>query len=199
MDSTGNKANMSIDSRSSATGVIVALLRGINVGGKNRLRMKELIALFVDAGCDDVRTYIQSGNVVFRTGPAVGEEISSIISASILSRFGYRVPVITRTAREFQEIVRANPFVKAGAEADKLHVIFLAELPDGAQVEALDPDRSPGDEFAVQGREIYLHCPNGVARSKLTNSYFDSRLSTTSTTRNWRTVQRLFELATGAG
>ena len=199
MDLTGNKANMSIDSRSSATGVIVALLRGINVGGKNRMPMKELAALFVDAGCDDVRTYIQSGNVVFRTGPAEGEEISSIISASILSRFGYRVPVITRTGREFQTIVQANPFVEAGADADKLHVFFLADLPDGAQVEALDPDRSPGDEFAVQGREIYLYCPNGVARTKLTNSYFDSRLSTTSTTRNWRTVLRLLELATGAG
>jgi uncharacterized protein (DUF1697 family) len=199
LDSTGNKANMSIDSRSNATGVTIALLRGINVGGKNRLPMKELAALFVDAGCDDVRTYIQSGNVVFRTVPAEGEEISSIISASILSRFGYRVPVITRTAREFQTIVQANPFVEAGADADKLHVFFLADLPDGAQVEALDPDRSPGDEFAVQGREIYLYCPNGVARTKLTNSYFDSRLSTTSTTRNWRTVLRLLELATGAG
>ena len=161
--------------------------------------MKELAALFVDAGCEDVRTYIQSGNVVFRTGPAGGEEIASVISASILSRFGYRIPVITRTARAFQEIVRANPFLEAGAEADKLHVMFLAELPDGAQVEALDPDRSPGDEFAVMGREIYLHCPNGVARSKLTNSYFDSRLSTISTTRNWRTTLKLLELATGAG
>ena len=199
MDSTGNKANMPIDSRSNATGVTIALLRGINVGGKNRMPMKELSALFVDAGCDDVRTYIQSGNVVFRTGPAVGEEISATISASILSRFDYRVPVIIRTAREFQEIVRANPFVEAGAEADKLHVMFLAELPDGANVEALDTDRSPGDEFAVMGREIYLHCPNGVARSKLTNSYFDTRLATISTTRNWRTTLKLLELATGAG
>ena len=199
MDSTGNKANMPIDSRSNATGVTIALLRGINVGGKNRMPMKELSALFVDAGCDDVRTYIQSGNVVFRTGPAVGEEISATISASILSRFDYRVPVIIRTAREFQEIVRANPFVEAGAEADKLHVMFLAELPDGANVEALDTDRSPGDEFAVMGREIYLHCPNGVARSKLTNSYFDSRLATISTTRNWRTTLKLLELATDAG
>lgn len=199
MDSKGNIANMSIDSKSSGTGVSVALLRGINVGGKNRLPMKELAALFVEAGCDDVRTYIQSGNVVFRTGPAGGVEISSIISASILDRFGYQVPVITRTAREFQEIVQANPFVEAGAEADKLHVMFLAELPDGAQVETLDRQRSPGDEFAVRGREVYLHCPNGVARSKLTNSYFDSRLSTTSTSRNWRTVRKLLELAAGAG
>ena len=190
---------MSTDSWESGTGVNVALLRGINVGGKNRLPMKELVALFVDAGCEDVRTYIQSGNVVFRTGPAGGAEIASVISASILNHFGYRIPVITRTARDFQEIVQANPFLGAGAETDKLHVMFLAELPDSAQVDALDPDRSPGDEFAVMGREIYLHCPNGVARSKLTNSYFDSRLSTTSTTRNWRTVQRLLELATGAG
>ena len=190
---------MTINGRSSATGVTIALLRGINVGGKNRLPMKELAALFVDAGCEDVRTYIQSGNVVFRTGSTEGEDISTVISASILSRLGYQIPVITRTAREFQEIVQANPFVEAGAEADKLHFMFLAELPDSANVEALDTDRSPGDEFAVQGREIYLYCPNGVARTKLTNSYFDSRLSTTSTTRNWRTVQRLLELATGTG
>ena len=155
--------------------------------------------MFVDAGGDDVRTYIQSGNVVFRTGSTGEEEISSIISASILRRFELSNSRITRTAQELQEIVQANPFVEAGAEADKLHVFFLADLPDGAQVETLDPDRSPGDEFAVLGREIYLHCPNGVARSKLTNSYFDSRLSTTSTTRNWRTVLRLLELATGAG
>ena len=77
--------------------------------------------------------------------------------------------------------------------------MFLAELPDSASVEALDPARSPGDEFAVVGREVYLHCPNGVARSKLTNSYFDSKLSTTSTSRNWRTVGKLLELAAEAG
>ena len=189
---------MTTDDRDGAKAINIALLRGINVGGKNKLPMKELAALFVAAGCVDVRTYIQSGNVVFRMGPAGGEDISSVISASILDHFGYRVPVITRTARAFQEIVRANPFLEAGAETDKLHVMFLAELPDNASVEALDPERSPGDEFAVMGREIYLHCPNGVARSKLTNSYFDSRLSTTSTSRNWKTVQKLLELAAAA-
>ena len=95
---------MPIDSKNSATGVNVALLRGINVGGKNRLPMKELAAMFVDLGCDDVRTYIQSGNVLFRTAPTLGEDISSLISSSILSRFGYRVPVVTRTAQDLQEI-----------------------------------------------------------------------------------------------
>ena len=195
MDLAGNKANMPIDGGTSATGVNVALLRGINVGGKNRLPMKELAAMFVDLGCDDVRTYIQSGNVLFRTSPTLGKDISSLISSSILSRFGYRVPVVTRTAQDLQEIVQANPFLEAGAETDKLHVVFLPDLPDGAHVEALDPNRSPSDEFAVLGREIYLHCPNGLARSKLTNNYFDSRLSTTSTMRNWRTVLELLELS----
>ena len=99
---------MTINGESGGAGINVALLRGINVGGKNKLPMKELAALFVDAGCEEVRTYIQSGNVVFRTGSAVGEEISSIISASILDRFGYQVPVITRTARELQEIAEGQ-------------------------------------------------------------------------------------------
>lgn len=190
---------MTTDGRDSGTGVNIALLRGINVGGKNKLPMKELAALFVEAGCEEVRTYIQSGNVVFRTGSSDVEEISSIISASIQDRYGYQVPVITRTAGELQEIMEANPFVEAGAETDRLHVMFLADLPDSASVDSLDPERSPDDEFAVRGREVYLHCPNGVARSKLTNSYFDSRLSTTSTSRNWRTVRKLLELAAGAG
>ena len=172
----------------------VALLRGINVGGKNKLPMADLVAIFREAGCDDVRTYIQSGNVVFRAGPALVGDIPSLISTSIMDQFGYRIPLVTRTASEFQRIVQANPFAEIGAEANKLHVLFLADLPDRARVEALDPNRSPGDEFAVLGREIYLHCPNGVARTKLTNAYFDSGLSTTSTSRNWRTVGKLLEM-----
>lgn len=190
---------MSSAGASQSIGPSVALLRGINVGGKNRLPMKELAAIFEESGCNDVRTYIQSGNVVFRADPTATEDIRSLISASILSRFGFQVPVVTRTDRELEEVVERNPFLHAGAEADKLHVAFLAEQPDDAQVDALDPNRSPGDEFAVLGREVYLHCPNGLARTKLTNSYFDTTLSTTSTMRNWKTVLKLLELATGAG
>ena len=196
MASTRNKDNPDYDNRSEAAGVNIALLRGINVGGKNRLPMKELAAMFVDAGCDDVRTYIQSGNVLFRREPTPGEDIPSLISASILDRFGYRIPIVTRTAREIREAVSANPFVAAGMDADKLHVAFLPEPPDAALVETLDPNRSPGDQFVALGREVYLYCPNGFARTKLTNNYFDSGLSTTSTTRNWRTVLKLLELAT---
>ena len=104
---------------------------------------------------------------------------------------------MTRRADEIEAVVDANPFLQAGAETDKLHVVFLADEPDAERVEALDPDRSPPDEFTVRGREVYLHCPNGMARSKLTNSYFDSTLSTVSTMRNWKTVGKLLELAQG--
>ena len=197
MDSIADQCDGPPDKESGAPDVNIALLRGINVGGKNRLPMKELVAMFVDAGCDDVRTYIQSGNVLYRRKPTGYEDIPSLISASILDRFGHRIPIITRTRQEFSAVVRANPFAGSDADADKLHVVFLPETPEAASVEALDPDRSPGDKFAVLGREVYLYCPNGFARTKLTNSYFDSRLSTTTTTRNWRTVLKLLELATG--
>ena len=133
--------------------VSVALLRGINVGGKNRLPMKELAALFVKAGCVDVRTYIQSGNVLFRADPKLAAEVPSLIVNAILAGFGYKVPVVTRESQELQDIVQANPFLDARTEADKLHVLFLADLPEAAHVAALDPNRSPDDEFAVLGRE----------------------------------------------
>ncbi len=181
-------------SNDDTAGANVALLRGINVGGKNKLPMAELAAMFREAGCDDVRTYIQSGNVVFRSSPEMAGDIPSLISASIMEQFGYSIPVVTRTAGEFREIVQVNPFAETGAEANKLHVMFLADLPDRAHVEVLDPNRSPGDEFAVMGREVFLHFPNGVARSKLTNAYFDSGLSTISTSRNWRTVGKLLDM-----
>jgi uncharacterized protein (DUF1697 family) len=171
----------------------VALLRGINVGGNNMLPMKELAKMFADAACTDVRTYIQSGNVIFnKPGSAAG--IADRIAASIEKRFGFRVPVILRTAEELRKTIRDNPFLAAGVDAKALHVYFLAEAPNARAIAGLDPARSAGDAFQVRGQEIYLHLPNGMGRSKLTNAYFDSKLSTTCTARNWATVLRLSEM-----
>jgi len=172
----------------------VALLRGINVGGKNRLPMKSLSALFTDARCTDVQTYVQSGNVTFGATPSLARRIPAVIENAIADQFGLRVPIVTRTAAELHAAAKGNPFVSDETDTGTLHVAFLAAEPTPAQVAALDPDRSPPVEFAVRGREIYLRLPNGVARSKLTNAYFDSRLGTTSTLRNWRTVLKLVEL-----
>jgi uncharacterized protein (DUF1697 family) len=175
----------------------VALLRGVNVGGKNILPMADLSRMFEEAGCAGVRTYIQSGNVRFSASQAKAAKLPSLIAARIAEQFGHRTPVLLRSAEELGETIRNNSFLQAGAPENHLHVLFLADQPDPGAVASLDPDRSPPDAFVVRGREIYLRCPNGVGVTKLTNAWFDSRLATISTGRNWRTVLKLLELAQG--
>ena len=157
--------------------------------------MEHLARLFEEAGCVDVRTYIQSGNVLFGASRSQAGGLPARISTSIADEFGYRIPVMLRTVEEFGETIRNNPFVESGAPENWLHVLFLASHPDARVVAALDPDRSPPDAYAVRGREIYLQLPNGVAKTRLTNAYFDARLATVTTGRNWRTVRKLFDLA----
>jgi uncharacterized protein (DUF1697 family) len=171
----------------------VALLRGINLGNKNKLPMKDLAQMFVDAGCSDVKTYIQSGNVVFTAPASVLKGLPEQIEAQIAKKFGHRPPVILRTGKELAAIAQANPFLKRGEDADRVHIMFLAEKPAASAVKALDRQRCPPDEFEVRGKEVYLFLPNGVGRSKLTNAYFDSKLSTISTIRNWRTLLTLLD------
>jgi uncharacterized protein (DUF1697 family) len=175
----------------------VALLRGINVGGKNKLPMKDLCAMFTSAGCTDVRNYIQSGNIVFQAERALAAKLPALITRAIAERCGLQVPVVLRSAEEMRAIPVQNPVLGSGERPEELAVCFLADLPDPARVAALDPHRSPPDAFVVHGREIYLRCPNGFAGTKLTTGYFDSKLATISTFRNWRTVLTLIEMLDG--
>jgi Uncharacterized protein conserved in bacteria len=172
----------------------LALLRGINLGPKNKIAMPDLAKIFGDAGCSNVRTYIQSGNVIFAATSELSGRLPDLITAQIQQRFGHRVPVILRTFGEMQAVVRSNPFLKEGAAGDILHVMFLADLPKAGAASSLDPDRSPPNRFIVRGKEVYLLFPDGFARNKLTSAYFDSKLGTIGTVRNWRTVTRLLEL-----
>jgi uncharacterized protein (DUF1697 family) len=173
----------------------IALLRGINVGGKNKLPMKELIEMFGVAGCRNAVHYIQSGNVVFQAEPRVAKQLAALIPAAVEKRFGHKPPVVLRTAEQLKTAISENPFLAQGASPDRLHVMFLDGVPDAAAVKMLDPDRSPPDRFIVIGQEVYLQLPNGGGNSKLTNAYFDSKLKTISTVRNWRTVLKLAEMA----
>jgi uncharacterized protein (DUF1697 family) len=175
----------------------VALLRGINVGGKNKILMKDLSAIFVEAGCKNVRTFIQSGNVIFDSSAKLSARVPGLIAARITDSFGYKTPVVMRSMAELGDVVSMNPFLNAGASQDSLHVLFLADVPAAGKVEALDPHRSPPDEYIVRGREVYFRLSNSAADTKLTNAYFDSKLTTTSTGRNWRTVTKLLELMRG--
>lgn len=177
----------------------VALLRGLNVGGKNRLPMRELRDVFLASGCHRVQTYIQSGNVVFAAGTNELENLSDRIMVAIEERFGLTVPLVTRSAPDLARVIESNPFDLEEDDSRGLHVGFLLDEPDPRDVTSLDPNRSPSDRFQVSGREVYLWCPNGIGRSKLTTQYFDSRLHTVMTVRNWRTVNRLAEMASVKG
>lgn len=175
----------------------IALLRGVNVGGNHKLPMATLTAIVRDVGGEDVATYIQSGNVVYRVARAEVSASGVAIARAIERRCGFPAPVIVRTARELSAVVRANPYATPGVDPKTLHVVFLANAASAAQVAALDAKRSPADALTAVKREIFLHCPNGIGQSKFTNAYFDSVLTTTTTARNWNTVQALLALASG--
>jgi uncharacterized protein (DUF1697 family) len=173
----------------------IALLRGINVGGKTLIKMPELKSLLASMGFDDVTTYIQSGNVVFSSSSGDGQALAAAIEERIAETFGLRPTVLIRTPMELTEIADGNPFLGRETDLSKLHVVFLSGPPAAASVEELDPKRSPPDEFSVRGREIYLHLPNGMGRSKLTVDYFEKRLGVRATARNWKTLNKLIELS----
>lgn len=181
------------------TGAQVAFLRGINVGGKHKLPMAALAEMFTQAGADEVTTYVQSGNVVFTVAEPTVETVAQRVAQAIRERCGFDAPIVIRSAGELEAVVARNPFLEAGTDTGTLHVGFLAEEPEQSRVAQLRPARSPGDSFRVIGRDIFLHLPNGVARSKLTNAYFDTALATTTTIRNWRTVLKLTEIAKAIG
>ena len=157
--------------------------------------MAPLRAMFEEAGCSRVSSYIQSGNIVFEAEDELAERVPAAIAAAISRRYGYAISVVTRRADELGSVVAGNPFLRAGADPATLHVGFLADFPEPGNVAALDGDRSPPDRFAVLGREIFLHCPDGLAGTKLSNRYFEAALKTRNTVRNWRTVLALVELA----
>ena len=183
----------------SKVGTYIALLRAINVSGKNKLPMNDLRDLVTGLGALDVRTYIQSGNVVFDAAESLAERLPDLLRRAIEDRFGFRVPVLMPNAKELSLVATGNPLLKPDVDLRTLHVAFLPERPSAARVGALDPDRSLPDEFAVRGWEIYLRCPNGYGRTKLTNAYFDSKLAVTTTVRSWRTVLKLVEMASVKG
>jgi uncharacterized protein (DUF1697 family) len=172
----------------------VALLRGVNVGGKNKLPMNGLVGLFEELGCSNVSTFIQSGNVIFEAKFAILKNLEFAAENLIAKRYHIKVPVIMRSADELRHSIRENPFAKTAADPASLALMFLKDKPSSEAKNSLDPNRSPGDLFELQNREIYLQLGNGFAKTKLTNAYFDSKLKTICTGRNWNTALKLLSL-----
>lgn len=167
----------------------VALLRGVNLGGRNRVPMADLRLLFESLGATDVATFIQSGNVVFSSAAPVG---AVELAAAVGERFGITTDVVLRDQIELEQVLLDNPF--AGVEPDRLHVAFLARRPDPAVWRDLDGAAFQPDQFAPHGGEVYLHLPDGMARTKLP-AYLGRRLRIPMTVRNWATVTKLSQLA----
>jgi uncharacterized protein (DUF1697 family) len=176
----------------------VALLRAVNVGGRNSLPMPALREALAAAGLDDVSTVLQSGNVVFRSGKTEAA-VAKLVRATIADGFGLDTRALVRSGKELAAIAAKNPFLAGRETRDPktLHVAFLEKAPTKAATAALDPDRSPPDAFAVRGREVYLSYPSGSGRSNLTLAYLEKVLRVEGTARNWRTVRRLAELLAG--
>ncbi len=176
--------------------IYVAMLRGINVGRGKVVKMERLRASLESLGLSEVRTYVQSGNVVFNSKQKSGAELSKKIEAKIQRDFGFAVPVILKTSKEIEQTVRDNPLVKEkGIDHSKLHVTFLSDAPAAAAVKTLEPLATSRERFRVLNREVYLYCPDGYGRSKLTNTTIEKKFSLVATTRNWRTVNALLEMA----
>jgi uncharacterized protein (DUF1697 family) len=176
--------------------VYIAMLRGINIGPHKRMKMEKLRASCQALGFDQVASYIQSGNLVFKAGKTSAAAVSAKIEKCIAADFGFEAAVIARTADELKEIIRANPLLKEpGVDESKLHIVFLSEPPAAEARKKLQSLTLPPDRVRVSGREIYFYFPNGVSGSSLWKHNLDRITAVSGTMRNWRTVCTLDQMA----
>jgi len=171
----------------------VSLLRGINVSGQKQIKMVELVKAYEELGFKNVQTYIQSGNVVFETNDS--GDLDKVIGQKIFEKWKFEVPVLVLKKEQIQKIVNWNPFLlEDGIELDKLHVTFLSGAPGSEHLEAIESNNYGNDRYIVLDTTVYLYCPNGYGRTRLTNTFFENKLKVSATTRNWKTVNILVGL-----
>jgi uncharacterized protein (DUF1697 family) len=172
----------------------IAILRGINVGGKRKILMDDLKALCEKLGLENVRTYIQSGNLIF-TSETINSELENNLEKAITDKFGFDVPVIVRSSEELQTSIDKNPFFDGDADIDRLHLTFLKEKPTKENEEKTLTYNYAPDKFKIDGRNVFIFCTGKYHKSKLTNAFFEKKLNTGATTRNWKTVLKLYDLS----
>jgi uncharacterized protein (DUF1697 family) len=169
------------------------MLRGINVSGHKKLKMGELKKLYESLGFSDVQTYIQSGNVIFKSSGKDVSKLASSINEKIKEIFGLDVGVIIRTKDELEQLIANNPFAKK--DESKLYVTFLSAIPTNVPTDEISKVKNKAEEFFVTDQAVYLFCPYGYGRSKLSNTLFEKKLKVSATTRNWETVKALLNMA----
>ena len=173
----------------------VCLLRGINISGQKLMKMKELQAALDERGLEDVRTYIQSGNVVFRAKGKRADKLRDVVRDAINTRWGFDVPTLVISAEDLRAIAAANPYASdTDKDPARTFVMFFVEPPDAAKVRELPPSPGGAVEFIVGARAIYAHYPNGYGTTKMDNNFFERKLGVAMTARNVRTVKVLLEM-----
>ena len=176
--------------------ILISMLRGINVGGHNKIKMEELRKVYESLGFQNITTYVQSGNVLFTSNENKIEKIAESIEQQIKNTFAFSVSVIIRERKDFQNIIQINPFL-IGRNEDpvKLYVTFLSKPVPALKIDNLKVPESGNDEFFIMGKEIFLFCPDGYGRTKLSNNFFEKKLNVVATTRNWKSVITLYKMA----
>jgi len=183
------------ESRSTKSRQKIALLRGINVGGNNRIKMVDLVSALTDVGLVDVRTYIQSGNICFESSASCSN-LEKLVVNAISDRFGIQVPALVREQKYFEQLIAQSPFCKAGKpnfEISQLHVTLLSKKPKPKAVSEF-AKLEFGDEYEIVGDAVYLRLLTGYSKTKLTNGFLEKKLGVAATSRNWKTVCKLVEM-----
>jgi uncharacterized protein (DUF1697 family) len=176
--------------------VIVAMLRGVNVAGHNKIKMEELRALCESLELREAQTYVQSGNVVFRTKERNLGALARRMEDAIERSFGFRPAVIVRTISELKDAIAKNPFARRrGIDPSKLLVTFLASNPGAEARDQVLKIKTEPEELRIDGREVYIYFPNGMGRTKLSWPTIGKMLGTSGTGRNWNSVTKLLEIA----
>ena len=174
----------------------ISILRGINVGGNRIVRMEDLREWYMGLGFKDVQSYIQSGNLVFNSDKQETTELESLISAMILKNCQIEVPLVVLDIDQLKHVVATNPFLLQPVfTLQSLHVTFLSAKPSTEELDRIKAMNHLPDRFLPVDKYIYIHCPNGYGKTRLTNNFFESKLKVTATTRNWRTLNELIRLA----
>lgn len=176
----------------------IALFRGINVGGHHLLPMRELVELLAGLGLQNIKTYIQSGNVIFETGEQDTSQLAQRISLAVHERRGFAPEVLLLEAADLENAVASNPFPEAEPYPKTLHVFFLAAVPPHPDLKKLESNRLDSERFALRGKLFYLHTPDGLGRSKLAAG-IEKALGVPATGRNWQTVCQVLALARPSG
>jgi uncharacterized protein (DUF1697 family) len=172
--------------------IYISLLRGINLGTHKQIRMPALKSLYESLGLSSVKTYIQSGNVVFETD-ASASELAPEIEKAIEAQYGFLAETLVFPQEEWKELIKANPFPDAAPKA--LYLTLMAAAPKAELIEAIGEVKAGDDQYRIIGRAIYLYCPNGYGRTKLHNNFWERKLKVVATTRNWNSMMNLLALA----